>query len=90
MKERLRQWLLAKLLGRYAYTLFPMPVQVGDFVMLRPKNPGRTGYNTPQRVEVTKVDIRLAIEGRYRDGSISSFVFTPEQLVQALEAAARG
>lgn len=87
MKERLRNWLLAKLLGRYAYTLHPMPVQAGDYIMLRGKNPERTG-NTPQRVQVVGVEVQLCIHARYRDGSVSSFIFTPERLVEALAEAA--
>lgn len=88
MKERLRQWLLAKLLGRYAYTLHPMPVQAGDYIQLRAKNPERTG-NTPELVQVLKVEIHLCVTGRYRDGSTSSFVYKPEQLLLAKETAAR-
>lgn len=58
MKERLRRWLLAKLLGREAYMLQPLPVQAGDYIQLRAKNPERTG-NTPELVQVLKVEIHL-------------------------------
>ena len=86
MVGRLRRWLLARLLGPDAYTLQPMPVQAGDFIVLRAKNPDRTS-NHPQRVEVTKVRVSLHVDVRYRDGSTTGLIYTPSDLLLAKQAA---
>lgn len=84
--HRLRKWLLAMLLGKTAYTLQPLPVQAGDFIVLTALKPQQTG-NVDQRVKVLNIAVRFCVQVQYEAGFRSSYVLSPEDLLLAKESA---
>lgn len=89
MKARLHSWLLHRLLGPLVHYLQPMPVQPGDWLLLPAKNPARTGNTEGCPVQVMHIEVRCSVQVRYTDGYTSSYILTPERLLELHEAARR-